>query len=89
MDNLKTELHKEIKKFVSLWIDNKVDTENFMQLLSLPWNIKQEISQVLHMADANYTIVRSYPRADSTTLEEMEKILEEATQDIITLSLKK
>ncbi len=88
MNNLKSELHKEAKKLISLWIENKVDTENFMRLLSLPYQMKQEISQVLHMADANYTIARSYSRDDKTTLEEMENVLEEATQEIITLSLK-
>ncbi len=88
MDTLKSELHKEVKKLISLWIENKVDTENFMQLLSLPYQVKQEVSQVLHMADANYTIARSYSRDDETTLEEMEAVLEEATQAILTLSLK-
>jgi len=88
MDNLKTELHKEIKKLISLWIENKVDTEHFVKILSLPYQVKQEVSQVLHMADANYTIARSYSRDDETTLEEMENVLEEATQDILTLSLK-
>lgn len=88
MDTVKTELRKEMKKLILLWMENKVDTESFVKLLSLPWNIKQEVSQALHMADVNYTIAHSYSKDDETTLEEMENVLEDATTEIITLSLK-